>query len=259
VHRDSLRLALLEVGSDPCEQIAALTRAHVRSADLTVSAPALLRRSVAGMTERRFVDRRHAGRVLADALSSYAGRPDAVVLGLPRGGVPVAREVADALASPLDVFCVRKLGVPGHAELAFGAIASGEVRVLNDEVMRAHDITAAELETVVARELDTIRRHEHAFRDGRPPLDPRGKLALIVDDGLATGATMRAAAQAARGLGADAIICAVPVAPPSAPAAFADVCDDFVVPLTPSRFHAVGQFYDDFSEVSDDEVRASLD
>jgi predicted phosphoribosyltransferase len=210
------------------------------------------------VAEDRFTDRGHAGRVLADALSSYAGRVDVVVLGLPRGGVPVAREVADALGVPLDVFCVRKLGVPGHRELAFGAVAGGAVRVLNDEVVRAHGITAEEIEVATARERETIRAQERAFRGDRPPFDPSGTVVLIVDDGLATGATMRAAAELARAGGAAQVVCAVPVAPPGTADAFGDVCDEFVAPLQPQRFRAVGQFYENFSQVTDDEVRALL-
>lgn len=195
---------------------------------------------------------------MAEALRAYDRQPDAVVLGLPRGGVPVAREVADALGLPLDVFCVRKLGVPGHAELAFGAIASGAIRVLNDEVIRVHGITPAEVDTVTARERDTIHRQEVAFRGDRPSAEPAGKVAVIVDDGLATGATMRAAAEAARSAGASRVVCAVPVAPLGADEAFAAVCDQFVAAITPEHFQAVGQFYDDFSEVSDDDVRLLL-
>lgn len=210
------------------------------------------------MPRQRFTDRRDAGRALAGALQTYADRSDVVVLGLPRGGVPVAREVADALDAPLDVCCVRKLGVPGYEELAFGAVASGGLRVLNDQVLRAHGLTAADIEAVTARERETIRRQEQALRGDRPPLDPSGKVAVITDDGFATGATMRAAAQAARQRGASTVVCAVPVAPPGASAAFTDVCDEFVVVMTPRGFHAVGQFYDDFSQVSDDDVRAAL-
>lgn len=210
------------------------------------------------MGTERFADRGAAGSALAEALAAYAGRADAVVLGLQRGGVPVARVVADELGLPLDVFLVRKLGVPGHPELALGAIASGGVQVRNDTVIAAHGLTDTDIETVVAQEQQRMQQHESAFRQGRPPLHPAGKVALIVDDGVATGATMRAAAVAARELGAARVVCGVPVAPRSAPAAFADVCDEFVAATMPDDFRAVGQFYDDFSEVSDDDVRASL-
>ena len=210
------------------------------------------------MSPDRFADRRAAGRALAGVLQTYAGRSDVVVLGLPRGGVPVAREAAEALRAPLDVCCVRKLGVPGHEELAFGAVASGEVRVLNDEVVRAHGLTAADIEAVTERERGALRRQEESLRGDRLPIDPFDKVALIIDDGFATGATMRAAATAARQRGASKVVCAVPVAPPGASAAFTEVCDEFVVVMTPRGFHAVGQFYDDFSQVSDDDVRAAL-
>jgi putative phosphoribosyl transferase len=210
------------------------------------------------MTEGRFADRRQAGRSLAEALHSYAGRGDLVVLGLPRGGVPVAREVAQALSAPLDVFCVRKLGVPGHPELAFGAVAGVGVRVLNDDVIRVHHVTATDIDVITERERETIRRQEIAFRSDQVPTEPAGRIALIVDDGLATGATMRAAAQAAGAAGASRVVCAVPVAPAGAAAAFADVCDEFVAVLTPTQFRAVGQYYDDFSEITDEEVRRAL-
>jgi putative phosphoribosyl transferase len=211
------------------------------------------------MATLRFADRVDAGRALAAALAEYAGRDDAIVLGLQRGGVPVARVVADELGLPLDVFLVRKLGVPGHEELALGAIASGGVRVRNESVISAHGLTDEDVDAVEAREAQRLRQHEAAFRRGRPPLLPDGKVALVVDDGVATGATMRAAAIAARELGAVRVVCGVPVAPPGAPAAFADVCDELVAASMPDDFRAVGQFYDDFSEVSDDDVRASLD
>jgi predicted phosphoribosyltransferase len=210
------------------------------------------------MSRHGFSDRRDAGSVLAASLREYAGRDDVVVLGLQRGGVPVARVVADELRAPLDVFLVRKLGVPGHEELALGAIASGGVRVLNESVVRVHGLTPADVEEVTAREQQRLRRHEEAFRGDRPALSPAGKVALIVDDGVATGATMRAAAETARALGASRVVCAVPVAPPSAPAAFVDVCDEFVAAVMPEHFRAVGQFYEDFTEVSDDDVRDAL-
>jgi predicted phosphoribosyltransferase len=210
------------------------------------------------MPEARFDNRRHAGRVLAAALRSYAGRADVVVLGLPRGGVPVAREVADALGAPLDVFCVRKLGVPGHRELAFGAIASGDVRVLNGQVISAHRITDEEIDAVTAHEREQLSSQERAFREGRPRAELSGKVALLVDDGLATGATMRAAAGATRALGAAQVVCAVPVSPPGVAATFADVCDIFIAAVDAEHFRAVGQFYDDFGQTTDDEVCACL-
>jgi putative phosphoribosyl transferase len=209
-----------------------------------------------GMT--RFRDRAHAGRVLAERLRHYADRPDVVVLGLPRGGVPVAAEVSERLHVPLDVFVVRKLGVPGHEELAMGAIAPGGVRIVNHDVIALAGLTDHDIEAVTAREEEELRRRERAYRGDRPPPDLRGRTVILVDDGLATGATMRAAAAGVRHHGAAAVIVAVP-------AAAADTCeelradaDEVVCVMTPEPFHAVGLWYDDFSETTDDEVRARL-
>src|SRR5688572_11960070 len=167
-----------------------------------------------------FRDRPHAGRVLASKLTHYAGRDDVVVLALPRGGVPVGYEVAQALGAPLDVFLVRKLGVPGREELAMGAIASGGVRVLNERVVRMLGASGAIIERVVAREQRELERQEREFRGDRPPLDVRGKTAILVDDGLATGATMRAGVEALRRLGPGRVVVAVPVGAP-------ETCDEF--------------------------------
>jgi predicted phosphoribosyltransferase len=207
----------------------------------------------------RFEDRREGGRRLAERLGRYAGRPDVVVLGLPRGGVPVAAEVARALDAPLDVFLVRKLGVPGHEELAMGAIASGGVRVLNDDVVRAIGIGEHEIEAVAARELATLEAREREYRGGLGPLDVRGRTAILVDDGLATGATMRAAIRALRGLGAAAIVAAVPTAPRETCEALRREVSEVVCATTPDPFTAVGVWYRDFTAVSDDEVRELLE
>jgi len=202
----------------------------------------------------RFENRAHAGAVLAAALERFAGQPDVIVLGLPRGGVPVAFQVAQALGAPLDVFLVRKLGVPGREELAMGAVASGGVRVLNTEVIDTLHIPPTVIEQVAAREERELARREALYRAGRTPLDLRGKTVILVDDGLATGSTMRAAVTAARLLEPAAVIVAVPVGSP-------DVCDelrtiaDAVVCLeTPPYLYAVGLWYRDFSQTTDSEV-----
>jgi predicted phosphoribosyltransferase len=182
-----------------------------------------------------------------------------VVLGLPRGGVPVAVEVADALRAPLDVFMVRKLGVPGHEELALGAIASGGVRVLNLDVLAATGISDEEVEAVADRELAELERREASYRGGRAPLAVEGRVAIAVDDGLATGATMRAAARALRQRGASRIVVAVPVAPVQTCESLRRDAEEVVCALTPEPFAAVGRWYLDFSPVSDEEVRALLD
>ena len=206
----------------------------------------------------RFRNRAEAGRLLGDALADRLPTTDVVVLGLPRGGVPVAREVSARLSAPLDVFVVRKLGLPGHRELAIGAIAGGGVRVLNQEVVERHHLSPQLIDQVAAAETVELTRREQAYRGDRPPLDVRGRTVVIVDDGLATGATMRVAAIAVRQLGATAVICAAPVAPAPAPALLRDVADDVVAVMLPDDFYAVGQFYDDFRETTDDDVRAAL-
>ena len=202
----------------------------------------------------RFEDRRDAGRRLADQLGHYAGRQDVVVLGLPRGGVPVAFEVARALEAPLDVFLVRKLGVPGHEELAMGAIASGGVRVLNADVISGAGLSDAQIEAVSLRELEQLERQERAYRGDRAPIDVTGRTAILVDDGLATGATMRAAVAALRDRGAGVIVVAVPTAPSETCAALRREVDEVVCAHTPDPFMAVGLWYRDFAPVGDQEV-----
>jgi predicted phosphoribosyltransferase len=206
----------------------------------------------------RFADRRTAGRALAAVLAPYAHRNDVVVLALPRGGVPVAFEVARALDAPLDVFVVRKLGAPGHPELAMGAIASGGVRVLNDHVVAWYRPTPGEIERVTALERQELERREHAYRGDRLPIPIAGRIAILVDDGLATGASMRAAVQAARSLEPARVLVAVPVGAPDSCHAIADVADEIVCLMQPESFDAVGLWYDDFSQTPDEEVRALL-
>jgi putative phosphoribosyl transferase len=206
----------------------------------------------------QFADRTEAGRRLVEELGRYAGRPDAVVLALPRGGVPVAHEVAQGLGLPLEPFLVRKLGVPGHEELAMGAIASGGARVLNDEVLADAQLTSREIDEVTQRELRTLEEQEERYLGDRPPRPLRDATAILVDDGLATGATMRAAIQALRNLGAGAIVVAVPVAPAQTCAALRPGVDELVCLNTPEPFTAVGFWYRDFSPVSDREVSELL-
>ena len=208
--------------------------------------------------EGAFPNRAEAGRLLAQKLSKYTGRDDVIVLGLPRGGVPVAYEVARALGVPLDVFIVRKLGVPGFEELAVGAIASGGVRVLNEDVMRALPNVDEIIELVTAREAAEMERREKSYRDGRPAPELRDRTVILVDDGLATGATMRAAVKALRQRGAAKIVVAVPVGPPDTCREFEDVADETVCATAPEFFQAVGQYYEDFSQTTDDEVRELL-
>jgi predicted phosphoribosyltransferase len=208
--------------------------------------------------QTRFADRHDAGRRLAAAVRGYGGRDDVVVLGLPRGGVPVAYEVARALGTPLDVFLVRKLGVPGHEELAMGAIASGGAMVLNDDVVAATGIGPQEIEAVAAREMETLRHQETKYRGDRAPVELSGRAAIVVDDGLATGATMRAAVSALRGRGVKSIAVAVPTAPRETCEALRRLVDEVVCATTPDPFMAVGLWYRDFTPVGDDEVRDLL-
>lgn len=205
-----------------------------------------------------FRDRADAGRQLADKLSHYAGSPDLIVLALPRGGVPVGFEVARALGAPLDVFLVRKLGVPGREELAMGAIASGGVRVVNEDVVRELNIPPRWLDIAAADELEELRRREAAYRDGRPAPDVRGKTVILVDDGLATGATMKAAVAALRRMGPDRVVVAVPVGAPQTCDEFRGLADEVVCAARPDPFYAVGSWYRRFDQTSDDEVRALL-
>ncbi len=205
-----------------------------------------------------FRDRADAGRRVAAMLRHYAGRADVVVLALPRGGVPVGYEVARVLGAPLDVFGVRKLGVPGREELAMGAIASGGVRVLNEQVVRELGITRADIEEQAEREGRELERREIAYRDGRTRPDVRGKVVILVDDGLATGATMRAAVAAVRKLGPARVVVAVPVGAEETCRNFACVADEIVCAAHPDPFIAVGVWYHDFGQTTDEEVRNLL-
>jgi len=206
----------------------------------------------------QYPDRRTAGQALAARLGHLARHAGAIVLALPRGGVPVAHEVARELGLPLDVFIVRKLGVPGHEELAMGAIASGGVRVLNRQVIDDFGLTEEAIEAVTAAELAELNRRERLYRAHRPPPGIRGRTVILVDDGLATGSTMRAAVAAVREQGAARVIVAVPVAPPDTCDTLARQADEVVCPLRPQNFDAVGQWYEDFAQTTDEEVRALL-
>ena len=203
-------------------------------------------------------DRADAGRRLAAKLTAYASRADVLVLALPRGGVPVGYEVAQALGAPLDVFLVRKLGVPGREELAMGALASGGVSVLNEDVVRTLDIPDRVIAEATARETQELARRERAYRDDRPPPEVRGRTVLLVDDGLATGSTMRAAVAALRKLQPAWIVAAVPVGSAEVCASLGNEVDEMVCAATPEPFHAVGLWYEDFSQTTDEEVRSFL-
>ena len=205
-----------------------------------------------------FADRRDAGRQLAWRLSRYADRDDVVVLALPRGGIPVAYEVARAIGAPLDVFVVRKLGVPGHEELAMGAIASGDVVVLSRDLINAIGVPADAIDDVIAAEREELERRERVYRDNAPPRRLDGKTAILIDDGLATGATMLAAVAALRKLHPRRIVVAVPVAAPDTCNALAYEVDEIICYETPEPFRAVGVWYHDFAQTSDDEVRRLL-
>jgi predicted phosphoribosyltransferase len=206
----------------------------------------------------RFRNRAAAGRALARALSHYAGRDDVAVLALPRGGVPVAYELARELRAPLDVFLVRKLGVPGHEELAMGAIASGGVLVLDEGVVRWLGISEDQIQKTLAREMDELRRREAAYRDARQLPDLKGKTVILVDDGLATGASMQAAARAVRRHEPARIVIAVPVASRATCQQFRAEVDEVVCAVTPAPFYAVGNWYEDFSQTTDEEIRELL-
>jgi predicted phosphoribosyltransferase len=210
------------------------------------------------MKPERFRNRTDAGRQLAEKLAAYANRPDVLVLALPRGGVPVAFELARAFGAPLDVFLVRKLGVPGYEELAMGAVATGGVRVLNDEIVRGFGISEHEIDAVVARELRELSRRDRLYRGDRPPSDVAGRTVILVDDGLATGATMRAAVQALRQQQPGRIVAAVPTASPDTCQVLKAEADDVICAITPEPFFAVGHWYDDFTQTTDDEVRELL-
>jgi erythromycin esterase-like protein/pyrimidine operon attenuation protein/uracil phosphoribosyltransferase len=211
-----------------------------------------------GTPRRVFRDRREAGRILAGLLGAYRGRKDVVVLGLARGGIPVAWEVAAALGAPLDAFIVRKLGAPGHEEFAVGALASGGRVVVNDDVLRALQVTPQQLRDVAEREGRELLRREAAYRDGRPPVNVAGKTVILVDDGLATGASMFAAVQALREAEPAQIVIAVPAAPESTCREFAGLVDDMVCASMPTPFLAVGESFWDFTQVTDQEVREFL-
>jgi putative phosphoribosyl transferase len=206
-----------------------------------------------------FKDRADAGRKLAQELPGYGGRTDVIVLGLPRGGVPVAFEVAKALKAPLDIFLVRKLGAPGQKELAMGAIAPGGVRVLNHDVVQALNISDEIIETIAAEEQQELERREQAYRGDRPKPDVRGHTLILVDDGLATGASMRAAVIALRGQEPARIIVAVPTAAPETCEALKGEVDEIVCVATPQPFLGIGASYEEFSQMTDEEVRELIE
>ncbi len=206
----------------------------------------------------QFRNRLEAGRQLARKLSVYANRPEVLVLALPRGGVPVAYEVARALEAQLDVFVVRKLGVPGHEELAMGAIASGGVRVLNGSVVKSLGITDEVIDAIARREEHELRRRERAYRDDRPAPDVQGRVVILVDDGIATGSTMYAAISALRQQGAGRIVVATPTVARETFYEMRQETDEFIALIMPEEFYGVGQWYEDFSQTTDEEVRALL-
>jgi putative phosphoribosyl transferase len=206
----------------------------------------------------QFRDRRDAGRILAQKLLAYTNRPDVIVLALPRGGVPVAYEVARELNAPLDILIVRKLGLPGHEELAIGAIASGGIRVLNHDITRALNIPKEMINIVAERELKELQRREHNYRGDRPPPEVRDRTVILIDDGLATGASMRAAVAGLRAQHPARIVVAVPTAAPETCEAFEFEVDEIVCAMTPEPFYGVGRWYEDFSQTTDQEVRSFL-
>lgn len=207
---------------------------------------------------KAYQDRQEAGRGLAERLGQYRGKPEVYVLGLPRGGVLVAAEVAKALRAPLDALTVRKLGVPGHEELAMGAVAAGGGQVLNEELVRRLGITPAEIGEVEARERRELARREQVYRGDRPFPELKGKTVILVDDGLATGATMKAAIAAVRTVGPSRLVIAAPVAPPETVRELERLADEVVCPLVPAEFEAVGQWYQEFPQTSDQEVTVAL-
>ena len=207
----------------------------------------------------RFRDRRDACKVLAQELTAYAGRSDVIVLAWARGGVPVAYEVALALNAPLDIFIVRKLGLPGHEELAIGAIASGGVRVLNEDIIHALNIPEAMINRVAQQELQELGRREQLYRGDRPMLDVQDKTVILIDDGLATGASMRAAVSGVRTQHPARIVIAVPTAAPETCNAFEFEVDEIVCAMTPEPFFGVGKWYENFSQITDEEVHTLLE
>ena len=206
-----------------------------------------------------FKDRRDAGRKLAQKLSAYANRSDVIALALPRGGVPVAYEVALALNAPLDIFTVRKLGLPGHEELAMGAIASGGARVINQDVVRTFSIPQGVVEAVAKQELKELERRERAFRGDREMREIHDRTAILIDDGLATGASMQAALMGLRARDPARIVVAVPTAPLETCEAFQQLVDEMICATTPEPFYGVGQWYEDFSQVTDEQVQTLLE
>lgn len=206
-----------------------------------------------------FRNRRDAGRKLVEKLTSYHNRPDVVVLALPRGGVPVAYEVALALNAPLDIFIVRKLGMPGQEELAIGAIASGGIRVLNEKIVRQARISQQVIDAMTQHELQELERREQAYRRNRPAIEVRNRIVILVDDGLATGASMRAAVAGLRALNARRIVVAVPTADPQTCEAFRPIVDEIVCATTPEPFYGISKWYQDFSQITDEEVEKLLE
>jgi len=207
----------------------------------------------------RFKDRRDAGRILARKLSAYAGQTDVIVLALPRGGVPVAYEVALALNAPLDIFLVRKLGLPGREELAIGAIASGGIRVLNEDIIRVLSVPEEVINIAVRNELQELERREHTYRGNRPAPDLRDRKVILIDDGLATGASMRAAVVGVRAQHPARLVIAVPAAAPELCNAFQFEVDEMVCAMTPEPFYGLSRWYEDFSQTTDAEVRMFLE
>ena len=205
-----------------------------------------------------FSDRGEAGRILASRLTSYKGRTDTVILALPRGGIPVAFEIGKELGLPVDVFVVRKLGVPGHEELAMGAIATGDMRIINYEVVEKFGITQQTIDVVTDREHEELRRREQLYRGERPPLELRGRSVILVDDGIATGSSMRAAIAALRQLSPARIVVAVPVATPETCQEIGAEVDDLVCPA-PQQFYAISQGYERFEQTTDEQVRDLLE
>lgn len=211
------------------------------------------------MSRLPFRDRQHAGEVLAQWLSRYQDHLNAIVLGLPRGGVPIAFYVARALNLPMDILLVRKLGVPGQPELAMGAIASGGTRVLNKDIVRGIGISSERIEQVAQRERDVLDRRERLFRGDRGAIDVRDRVTILVDDGLATGSTMRAAATALCQQGPSRVVVGTPVASPETCEEFEGIVDEIVCAATPEPFHAVGAWYQHFPETTDEEVQHLLE
>jgi len=207
----------------------------------------------------RFTDRRDAGRLLAQKLSTYAGQTDVLILALPRGGVPVAYEVAMALHAPLDIFLVRKLGLPGREELAIGAIASGDIRVLNEDIIRVLSVPEEVINIVARNELQELKRREHHYRGNRPAPEIRDRKVILIDDGLATGASMRAAVLGVRAQHPTRIVIAVPAAAPELCDAFKCEVDEMVCGMTPEPFYGLSRWYEDFSQTTDAEVRMFLE